>query len=239
MKSFSKVKALAAKELLVYFTTPIAYIVFGVFLLVAGFYFFVFSPFFFFGQAELREFFSALPVLFAVFVPAVTMRLFSEEKQSGSIEILMTLPITAAEAVLGKFLAAVAFVTVMLSPTFLYALSVSLLGDVDYGPVLGGFLGAVLLGASFSAIGIFTSSVSRNQIIAFLVGVAVCVTLALIDYFLFFLPAGMVRFVEYFGLGYHFKTVAKGVIDSRDIVYFISVIVIALLGTVKVVEERR
>jgi len=236
---FRKIIVIMRKELLVYFTTPIAYIVFGIFLLAAGFYFFVFSPFFLFGQAEMREFFASLPVLFAIAVPAVTMRLFSEEKQSGSIEILLTLPIQSYEAVTGKFLAATVFVCAMLVPTLVYVLSVAILGSLDFGPVLGGYFGAALLAAAFSAIGVFSSSISRNQIIAFLIGVAICITLTLIEYILFFLPAAMVRFFSYFSLIYHFKNFARGIIDSRDIIFFLSVIAVSILGTITIIEERR
>jgi ABC-2 type transport system permease protein len=234
-----KMLIIAKKELLIYFTTPIAYIVFGVFLLASGVYFFILSPFFFYGQADMREFFSALPVIFAIAVPAVTMRLFSEEEQSGSIEILMTLPVTLYDIIIGKFLAATAFVSIMVLPTFFYAITVSIVGSIDFGPVIGGYFGAVLLAGAFSAVGIFSSSLSKNQIIAFIIGIAICIILTMIDIFLFFLPAGLVHFFEYFGMKYHFMNVARGIIDSRDIIYFLSVMALFILGTIKIIEDRR
>ncbi|HPB80932.1 MAG TPA: ABC transporter [Spirochaetota bacterium] len=236
---FRKMLVIMNKELTVYFTTPIAYIVFAAFLLTTGFYFFVLSPFFFFGQAELREFFDALPVIFSITVPAVTMRLISEERHTGSLEILMTLPVTSLDVAMGKFLAATVFVSLMLVPTLMYVVTVSIVGSLDPGPVAGGYIGAVLLGATFSSIGVFASSISKNQIIAFMIGVGICITLTMIDYFLFFLPAGIVKAFQYFGLGYHFKNISKGIIDTRDIIYFLSIIAVAVLGTVKIIEERR
>ncbi len=235
---FRKMLVIMNKELLVYFTTPIAYIVFSVFLLSTGFYFFILSPFFFFGQAEMREFFHALPAIFSIAVPAVTMRLFSEEKHTGSMEILMTLPVTNWDVIMGKFLAATAFTSVMLIPTFVYVLTVVLVGSLDPGPVVGGYLGAVFLAAAFSAVGVLSSSISRNQIVVFIIGVAICITLTLIDYFLFFLPVKLVNFFQHLGVNYHFRNIARGIIDSRDIIYFLSVIALAVMGTEKILSNR-
>lgn len=225
------------KELMSYFATPIAYIVITVFLIITGWFFF--STFFLYGQAELRGFFQLLPIMLSFVVPAVTMRLFSEEKNTGSFEILMTLPVSTEGVVVGKLLAGTVFVTVMLAPTLFYAISVALVGSLDWGPVLGGYLGAVLLGGAFSAIGVFSSSLSKNQIIAFIIGLAICLVLVLIDKFLFFLPAPLLNIFEYLGADYHFRNISKGIIDSRDILYFLSVIAIALIGTTKILEERR
>ncbi|MCX7679595.1 MAG: ABC transporter permease subunit [Spirochaetes bacterium] len=229
---------IAKKELLVYFTTPIAYILFSAFLLCTGFYFFILSPFFFFRQAELREFFHALPAIFSIAIPAVTMRLFSEEKHSGSLEILMTLPVTHYEVIIGKFFAATAFSSIMLIPTLIYVITVMMVGSPDFGPIVGGYVGAVFLAATFSAIGIFASSMTKNQIIAFIIGVAICLTLTLIDYFLFFLPDKLVSFFQHLGVNYHFRNIARGIVDSRDIVYFLSVIALAIMGTERITSDR-
>ncbi len=233
-----KMQVIMNKELLVYFTTPIAYIVFSAFLLSTGFYFFILSPFFFFGQAEMREFFHALPAIFSIAVPAVTMRLFSEEKHTGSLEILMTLPVTNYDVIVGKFLAATVFTSVMLVPTVIYVITVAMVGSLDPGPVIGGYLGAVFLAATFSAVGVFASSMSRNQIVAFIIGVGICVSLTLIDYFLFFLPVKLVDFFQHLGANYHFKNIARGIIDSRDILYFLSVMALAIMGTEKIISDR-
>lgn len=238
-KSITKnILIIAKKELLVYFTTPIAYILFSAFLLCTGFYFFILSPFFFFGQAEMREFFHSLPAIFSIAIPAVTMRLFSEEKHSGSLEILMTLPVTHYDVIIGKFIASTVFSSIMLIPTVVYVLTVAMVGSLDFGPVFGGYLGAVFLAATFSAVGVFSSSMTKNQIVAFIIGAAICLVLTLIDYFLFFLPVQLVNFFQHLGVSYHFRNIARGIIDSRDIIYFLSVIVLAIMGTEKITSDR-
>jgi ABC-2 type transport system permease protein len=216
------------KEIRVYFVSPIGYIVISIFLLVTGWFFF--TTFFLFSQANLRNFFGLLPITFSFVIPAVTMRLFSEELNVGSYEILLTMPVTFVDVVLGKFLAAVAFITAMLIPTLAYPITVAFLGQLDWGPVVGGYVGAVLLGAAFSAIGLFASSLTRNQIIAFIIGMAICFSLTLIDEMLFFLPQSLLGFLQYIGADFHFQNISKGIIDSRDIVYFLSVSFVALYG---------
>ena len=225
------------KEFAVYFVSPIAYIVISIFLLVTGWFFF--TTFFLYNQADLRNFFALLPITFSFVVPAITMRLFSEELNVGSYEILLTLPVTFTDVVIGKFLAAVVFVAAMLIPTLAYPITVSFLGQLDWGPVVGGYIGALLLGGAFSAIGLFASSLTRNQIIAFIVGVAICFSLTLIDKVLFFLPQSMVGVLEYLGADFHFENVSKGIIDSRDIVYFLSVSFISLYGTHLALQEKQ
>jgi ABC-2 type transport system permease protein len=175
------------KEFRTYFVSPIAYIVISIFLIVIGWFFF--STFFLFNQAGLRNFFLLLPIVFAFVIPAVTMRLFSEEYHIGSYETLLTMPVTFREVVLGKFLASVAFIAAMLFPTLAYPITVSFLGDLDWGPVVGGYVGALLLGASFAGVGLFASSLTRNQIVAFIIGVAICFALVLVDKILFLVPA--------------------------------------------------
>jgi gliding motility-associated transport system permease protein len=224
------------KEFLTYFVSPIAYIVISIFLIVTGWFFF--STFFLFSQANLRNFFALLPIIFAFVIPAVTMRLFSEELNVGTYEILLTMPVTYREVVLGKFLASTAFAAAMLLPTLAYPVTVSFLGDLDWGPVAGGYGGAVLLGASFSAVGLFASSLTRNQIVAFIIGVAICFALVLIDKILFFLPAQLVGVIEYLGADFHFENISKGVLDSRDIIYFLSVIFVSLYATHLAMEEK-
>ncbi|MDP2644379.1 MAG: ABC transporter permease subunit [Desulfobacterales bacterium] len=224
------------KELGSYFLSPIAYIVISIFLVVTGWFFF--SSFFLFNQASVRGFFSMLPVIFAFIIPAITMRLFSEELNVGSYEILLTLPVTFRDIVLGKFLAATALVAAMLLPTLAYPVTVSFIGHLDWGPVLGGYIGAVLLGASFCAIGLFASSLTRNQIIAFIIGMTVCFGLTLIDKMLFFLPRTLLGILEYLGADYHFRNISKGMIDSRDVLYFLSLIFIGLYG-VKISLQRK
>ncbi len=224
------------KEFSSYFVSPIAYIVISIFLLVTGWFFF--STFFLFNQANLRNFFGLLPIIFSFVVPAVTMRLFSEELNVGSYEILLTMPVTFLDVVLGKFVAAVAFVVTMLIPTVSYPISVSLLGQLDWGPVVGGYIGAVLLGGAFSAIGLLASSLTRNQIVAFIVGMAICFILTLIDKMLFFLPQSLLGLLQYLGADFHFVNISKGVIDSRDVLYFVSVAFVGLYGAHLTMQEK-
>jgi ABC-2 type transport system permease protein len=224
------------KEFRTYFVSPIAYIVISIFLIVVGWFFF--STFFLFNQASLRNFFALLPIVFAFVIPAVTMRLFSEEVNVGTYEILLTMPVTFREVVLGKFLAGVAFVAAMLLPTLAYPVTVSLLGDLDWGPVIGGYVGAILLGSAFSAVGLFASSLTRNQIVAFIMGVAICFVLVLIDKILFFLPTPLVGVIEYLGADFHFENISRGILDSRDIFYFLSVTFVGLYATHLAMEEK-
>jgi len=225
------------REFKSYFVSPIAYIVIGIFLLVTGWFFF--TPFFLFNQANLRNFFALLPVVFSFVVPAITMRLFSEELSVGSYEILFTMPVTIVDIVLGKFLASVVFVAAMLTPTVAYPITVSFLGQLDWGPVIGGYMGAVLLGGAFSAIGLFASSLTRNQIIAFIVGMAICFALTLIDKMLFVLPQSLLGILGYVGADFHFQNISKGIVDSRDIIYFLSVCFVGLYATHLAMQEKR
>lgn len=231
-------KYIFQKEFKAYFISPIAYIVISVFLVIIGWLFF--STFFLERQASLNRFFSLLPITFAFIIPAVTMRLFSEEMNVGSYEILLTMPVTFREIIIGKFLASVAFIGVMISPTLLYAVSTELLGELDWGPVVGGYIGALFLGASFCSIGLLASSLTRNQVVAFIIGMAVCFTLTLlIDFVLFFLPNSLVGIFQYLSANYHFRNIAKGMVDSRDIIYFLAVSFIALYTTNLIMQEKK
>jgi len=224
------------REFRTYFVSPIAYIVISFFLLVTGWFFF--TTFFLYNQASLRNFFSLLPIIFSFVVPAITMRLFSEEFNVGSYETLLTMPVTFLDVILGKFLASVAFIAAMLIPTLAYPLTVGFLGQLDWGPVAGGYIGAILLGAAFSAIGLLSSSMTRNQIIAFITGMAICFCLVLIDKMLFFLPRFSLVFFQYLGADHHFQNISKGIIDSRDILYFLSISFIGLYGTHLVLQGK-
>ncbi len=231
-----RVASILRKEIGDYFLSPIAYIVIGVFLLVTGWLFF--STFFLFNQADLRNFFNLLPITFAFVVPAITMRLFSEEINRGSYETLLTLPVTFRDIILGKFLAAVCMVGAILLPTTAYALLVSAVGELDWGPVVGGYLGALFLGAAYAGIGLFASAMTRNQIIAFIVGSVICFSLSIFDRMLVFLPPFLVDVANHVAAGYHFQNISRGIIDSRDIVYFVSVAFIGLYGAHLVMQEK-
>jgi len=232
------IKHIFKKEYKAYFVSPIAYIVISVFLIIVGWLFF--STFFLDRQASLTRLFTLLPITFAFIIPAVTMRLFSEEINVGSYELLHTLPVSNQEIIIGKFLAAVTFIGVMLAPTIVYAVSTAFLGDLDWGPVIGGYLGAILLGAAFIAIGLMASSLTRNQVVAFIISMAVCFSLTLMmDFILFFLPNSIVGFFQYLSANFHFQNIAKGMVDSRDILYFLSVIFLSLYGTGLILQEKK
>lgn len=232
-----QVKNIFKKELKDYFTSPIAYIVITIFLLVTGWFFFM--TFFLNNQASLRNYYGLLPFTFAFVIPAITMRLFSEEMSIGSYEILLTMPVTFSDIILGKFLAGTAFVAAMLLPTLSYPITISFVGQLDLGPVIGGYTGAVLLGASYTAIGLFASSLTRNQIVAFIIGLLICFILTLIDKMLLFFPGSIVKVIGYIGADYHFQNISKGIVDSRDILYFASLIFLGLYGTAIVMAEKK
>jgi ABC-2 type transport system permease protein len=224
------------KELKTYFFSPVAYIVIVVFLVVTGWFFF--ATFFLAGRADMRDFFSLLPIILAFFVPAITMRQFSEEFNTGSYEILYTLPVTTGEILMGKFISTLLFLFFMLLPTLSYPLFISGLGDLDWGPVLGGYLGALLLGGLYAGVGLFASSLTKNQIVAFIVAMALSFFLYFVDKVLVLLPNFLTGFFQFLGADYHFQNIAKGIIDSRDLVYFISITVLALYGSYLRIEER-
>lgn len=224
------------KELKDYFISPIAYIVISTFLLVTGWFFF--TTFFYFNQADLRNFFGLLPITFSFLIPAITMRLFSEELNMGSYEMLLTLPVTFNDILVGKFLAGVLFVIAALIPTLAYPVCIAFIGQLDWGPVIGGYAGAIMLGAAYTAVGLFASSLTRNQIIAFIIGMAICFTLTLMDKMLLFFPGSVLGVVGYLGADFHFKNIAKGIVDSRDILYFLSVVFVGLYSANIVMQEK-
>jgi ABC-2 type transport system permease protein len=210
--------------------------VISLFLIVTGWFFF--STFFIFGRADLRDFFSLLPITFSFIIPAITMRLFAEEKNVGSYETLLTMPVSFTDIALGKFAAATMFTVSMMVPTLFYPLFIAFIGQLDPGPVIGGYFGAILLAAAYCALGLFASSLTRNQIIAFIIGCALCFVLTILDKLLFFMPAKIISMVNYLGANFHFLNIAKGIIDSRDIFYFISVIFISIFSTYLVMHEK-
>jgi ABC-2 type transport system permease protein len=232
-----QVSHIMGKELKDFFISPIAYIVISVFLLVTGWLFF--STFFVFNQADMRNFFNLLPMTFAFVVPAITMRLFSEELNTGSYETLLTLPVTFRDIIIGKFLAGVVFVSAILVPTLAYPLFIAMMGELDWGPVIGGYAGAIMMGAAFTAIGLFASALTRNQIIAFIMGAVICFALTTMDRMLFFFPAPVLNVVNYLGASSHFQNVAKGIIDSRDILYFLSLVFLGLYAAHLAMQEKK
>jgi len=233
----NRVAGLAKKELYSYFYSPIAYVVMVIYLVFAGWFFF--SRFFLYGQLELRAYFDLAPLLLMFLAPAVTMRLLAEETNTGSYEMLMTLPLTEIQMLADKFLAALAFLGIVLGVTLVYPISLATLGKLDWGPVVGGYLGLLILGSAFLSLGLLTSALTRNQIVAFILGFAFCFALYLSDKILMLVPAPLVGLFEYLGVEYHFQNFARGVIDSKDLVYFASLIVLSFAATRLALERRK
>ncbi|MCR4736322.1 MAG: ABC transporter permease subunit [Treponema sp.] len=229
------------RELKSYFSGPIAYIVTGLFLIVTGIVFFIFPyTFFAYRMAELRNFFGQLPKILALFIPALTMRIVAEERRSGSYETLMTLPVTEVQVIIGKYLAVLIEALVMVAPTLFYIVVVSVFGHPDFGPIVGGFIGVIFLCACYSAIGIFASSLTKNQIISFAIAAAVCFILSVMDStFLMFLPTPITSLLNYLSANSHFTSISRGIIDTRDLIYFISLTAFFIVLTVKINQNAK
>jgi len=225
------------KELKSYFNSPIAYIVITVFLLISGWFFA--TNFFLMGQATVRTALSVIPLIFIVFTPAITMRSIAEEKKSGTIELLVTMPTRDVEIVLGKFLAALTLLAIALAFTLIYAITSSFLGNLDEGPTFTGYLGLLLLGAVYVSIGIFASATSENQIVAFIISFLIILVLFMLDKALMFVPGPLVSLFEYLSVDYHFNSIARGVIDTRDLIYYLSMTTFALALAVRSLESRK
>ena len=212
------------KELRIFFDSPIAYIFIIAFLAFSNWLFF--RSFFIVGQISMRNYFVFIPWIFLVFIPAVTMRLWAEEKKIGTIEVLMTLPIRNYEAALGKFLASFSFVMIALALSFSLPLTLFFLGDVDFGPIIGGYVGACFLGGAYLAIGLFVSNLAENQIVAFIIAALLSFALFIIgeNIVLATIPNSLAPTFSFLGLGKHFVSLQRGVLDSRDVIYYLSVI---------------
>jgi ABC-2 type transport system permease protein len=234
---FSNVGTIFKKELRSYFNSPIAYVVIVVFLAIVGWLYT--SSMFLINVASLRMMFEWIPLVFLFVVPAVTMRLLAEEKKAGTIELLTTKPLHDWEIVTGKFLAAWALIGVTLLPTLIYYITVAFLGDIDNGPVIGGYLGLLLMAGVYIAIGLLASSLTENQIVAFIVGLLMMFAFFMMDKVLIFVPDFMTSVIEYLGIDYHFSNIARGVIDTRDVVYFGSVLGFTLYLSVVSLEKRK
>ncbi len=231
------------KEFRQYFDSPIAYIFITVFLVINSWLFF--RTFFLVNQATIRPLFFLIPWVFLFFVPAITMRLWAEERKAGTIEVLMTLPIKDWEVVLGKYFASLVFLVLSLVLTFTLPLTTWLLASQglrpDIGPILTSYLGAIFLGGAFLAIGLWVSSLTENQIVAFIIAIAVSFVLMIAGERLItmYLPSAMVAVVEYIGLNKHFQSIERGVLDTRDLIYYLSVIGLFIYLTIRSIESRK
>jgi ABC-2 type transport system permease protein len=228
---------IAKRELGAYFKSPIAYVVLVAFLAVNLYLYF--NSFFVVRSASLESFFGNMPFLFLFFGPAIAMRLLAEERGSGTIELLLTMPVRESQVVLGKYLAAVALFAVGLLFTMSVVYTVGSLGPLDYGAALAGYVGALFLGSTYLAVGLFASAMTKNQIVAFIVGLAVCLMLYLLGAFFQSAGDGLGPVLQYLSPAYHFQKIARGVIELKNLVYYLSIIAALLLLATQVLEARK
>ena len=241
----SNVLVIFRREFQGYFATPIAYVFMGVFVALAGVFTMYIGGFFIRDQADLATFFSFHPWLYLFLIPALAMRLWAEERRAGTIELLLTLPITMPQAVLGKFFAAWMFTAIGLVLTFPLWLTVNYLGDPDNGIILAGYLGSLLMAGAYLAIGSCISALTRNQVIAFVVSVSVCFLFTVsglpivLNFFSAWTPQALLDAIASFSFLTHFNDLSRGVIDLRDLVFFGSLIVGALLLNAVIIDAKR
>lgn len=237
----NNVMTLFRREYAAYFNSPVAYIVVPVFLLFFGITFFFVPDLFTLNQTSMRRFFDLAPLVTAILAPAMTMRLLAEERRSGTIELLVTMPLREEEVVLGKFLGAFALMSTGVLLTLPYAVTLANLGELDWGPVFGGYLGLLLLSGSYLAMGTLLSALSTNQITALFVALFLNVIFTLlVDVAAFlYVPSALLPLVESLSFTRHFQNIARGVIDLRDVLFYLSVITIALYAAVHSLRMRR
>ena len=231
-------KAVYFKEMKSYFNSPMAYIFLVIFAIING-YFFT-RTFFLFNQSDMRSLFNIIPLVYLFFIPAVTMSLIAREKNLGTMEIISTLPLKNMDFVVGKFLAAFSLVMVGLIVTLVHLLTLTQVGtNVDYGAAFTGYLGLALAGAVYSSVGTFASSVTDNQVVAFIIGIFIVLVFFLMDKMLMFVPSYLTGLIQYLSVDYHLSNISRGVIDSRNLVYFASVVGFFLFMTVRILEIRK
>ena len=236
--------AVFKRELKSYFSTPLAYVFLVIFLFFSGYLTFR-NGFYEVRQADMSLFFTNLPLLFVFMVPSTAMRLWAEERKSGTIELLFTLPITITQAVLGKFFAAWLFLGIALALTFPMVITVCYLGNPDIGLIITGYLGSFLMAGGFLAVGCFFSALSKNQVISFVLSVVACAVLVFagmpttLNYFSTFMPAGLVSAIESMSLQTHFESTQRGVVTFADISYFVLLIVGWIAACGIVLDERK
>jgi ABC-2 type transport system permease protein len=239
------IRTIAKRELSSYFSSPVAYVFLVIFLLLTGFFTFTAGSFFERGEASLAAFFGWHPWLYLVLVPAVGMRLWAEERRSGTMELLLTMPVAPWEAIVAKFLASWIFLAVALALTFPAVITVNVLGDPDNGVIFAGYLGSLFLAGAYLAISCMTSAMTRNQVVAFILSVVLCLFLILAgfnpvtDLLVRWASPAAVDTVAAFSVVTHFDGFQRGVIDLRDLAYFLSVIGFALFATGVIIRGHR
>ena len=241
----SRTLSIFRREFQGYFATPVAYVFIVIFLFLTGLFTFYIGAFYERGQADLEPFFRYHPWLYMLLIPAISMRLWSEERKSGTLELLLTLPMSLAEAVVGKFLAAWAFTAIALALTFPLWLTVNYLGNPDNTVIAAGYLGSLLMAGGFLAIGSCISALTRNQVVAFVISFVVCFGFNLsgfplvLDFFSGWAPQAVVDAVSSFSFLTHFNSIQKGVIDLRDIIFFTSLIAVWLYANMLAIESGK
>ncbi len=237
--------AIFKRELEAYFATPVAYVFIVIFLFLNGIFTFYLGDFYERNQADLEPFFQFHPWLYLFLIPAISMRLWAEERKTGTIELLMTLPVSLAQAVLGKFLAAWCFTAIALALTFPIWITVNYLGDPDNTVILAGYLGSLLMAGGFLAIGSCISALTKNQVIAFVVSVVICFAFILsgfpivLDFFRAWAPQALVEAISSFSFLTHFYSIRRGVIDLRDVIYFATLMAFWLYVNTVVIEAKK
>jgi len=236
-KYIEKIIIIFKKEFRSYFNSLIAYIVLVVFLLITGYFFAV--PLFIINQATLRHLVNLLPLMFLFFIPAITMRLFSEEIKVGTIEILLTQPVNDYEILIGKYIAGVVFISVGILATFFYPITLIFIGKLDIGQTIAQYIGLFFLIIMFSSIGIFGSILTKNQIVAFIISFVICFAFFIIGKLNMLVPPVFVKLVDFIGIDSHFENITRGVIDTRDIIYFLSIAGLFLISTLAIFRSRK
>jgi ABC-2 type transport system permease protein len=233
----STTTTVAKREIRAYFNSPVAYIVVTVFMLIVGYLYW--SQLFLEKQTELRYYFNLTPLVFTFIIPAITMRLLAEEKGSGTLEMLITMPIRDWEVVLGKFLAGMTMLLAIVGMTMFYGVTLAVLGPIDKGPMLTGYLGLLLMGGAYIAIGVMASSLTRNQIVAFILAFAISFALFIFGQIVQYAPGWLAPVLSFLSMGNHFESLSRGVVDSRDVLFYVSVMVVSLVIATASLESRK
>ncbi|MDD5686854.1 MAG: ABC transporter permease subunit [Elusimicrobia bacterium] len=236
--NFNNILVIFKREINAFFDSPVAYIVIVSFLAVSGWFFS--SSIFLINFATLEGYLDILPLIFIFFVPAITMRLFSEEYKSGTIEILSTMPIADYEIILGKYLAGFGIISISILLTLFYPITLFFISKPHVGTIFGSYLGLLFIAMFYSSIGIFASSITKNQIVAFLVSFIICFFFFMAGKTVNILPnSALTSVFEYIGIDSHFNNITKGLIDSRDIIYYFSVSAFFYLLTLRMINIRK
>ena len=232
------IKAIYHKEMKAYFNSPMAYIFLVIFAIITG-YFFT-RTFFLFNQSDMRSLFNIVPLVYLFFIPAITMSLIAREKNIGTMEVIATLPLKDLDFVIGKFLSAFSLVLAGLMVTSIQFITLIQVGtNIDYGAIFTGYLGLALVGALYCSVGTFASSITDNQVVAFIIGIFIVIIFFLMDKMLIFVPTSLTSLIQYLSVDYHLSNISRGVIDTRNLIYFGSFIGFFLFTTVRVLEMRK